>query len=110
LVLDDDFTEVDGGFAIVQFCSEPPRVVDIVHNYNVLSGLDISREWRQKFAFPPTLRCGNSSAWMLPFDELAIAGHASANELKYFDVRTFGTRNKCEISTWFTVLICDAWV
>ena len=44
---------------------------------------------------------------MLPFAELAISGHASANRLRYFDVRMFGTRNKCETPTRFIVPICN---
>ena len=44
---------------------------------------------------------------MLPFAELAISGHASANRLRYFDVRMFGTRNKCETPTRFNVPICN---
>ena len=82
--------------------------MDIIHHHNVLLGLNVSRERWQAFVFPHTLRCGNSPAWMLPFGELGISGHASANKLKYFDVRIFGTRNKCETPTWFNVFICNA--
>ena len=54
-----------------------------------------------------TLRCGNASAWMLPFCELAISGHASPNRLRYFEDRILGTRNKCETPTWPKVPICN---
>jgi len=45
LVSDEDFAEIDGGFATVQLCLEPPRIMVIIYGGNVLLDPDASWEW-----------------------------------------------------------------